>query len=228
MQLDARLRAVANFVGEGKRAADIGTDHAYLAIALMRERKAVRVIASDKNEGPYEAAKRTVHEAGLGQDISVRIGDGLAPLQPGEVDTVCMAGMGGVLMCEILSAGTEVLGTVESMVLQPMNGAAELRRWLYEHQWYIADEALALADGRIYEILSARRGKRKMPEPLLLEIGPVLWEKKPELLRHHIERLLFQERSVAAGMEKSQRAKRSSKYKASLKKIKALEERLKW
>lgn len=67
-----------------------------------------------------------------------------------------------------------------------------------------------------------------MPEPLLLEIGPVLWEKKPELLRHHIERLLFQERSVAAGMEKSQRAKRSSKYKASLKKIKALEERLKW
>ena len=227
MQLDARLRAVANFVGEGKKAADIGTDHAYLAIALVRERKAVHVIASDKNEGPYEAAKRTVHEAGLEQDISVRIGDGLDPLQPGEADTICIAGMGGALMCEILSARLDVLSPVEAMVLQPMNGAAELRCWLYKHNWYIADEALALADGRIYEIISARKGKKKTPDSLLLEIGPVLWEKKPELLRHHIERLLFQERSVAAGMEKSERAKRSSKYKASLKKIKALEERLK-
>lgn len=228
MQLDARLQAVADFVESGSTVADIGTDHAYLAIALVQEKEAVRVVASDKNEGPYEAAKRTVREAGLQEIISVRMGDGLASLQPDEVDTICIAGMGGVLMCEILLAGMTVLNAAHTLVLQPMNGAAELRHWLYAHHWYIADEALALADGRIYEIILARKGRRKMPEPLLMDIGPVLWQKKPELLRHHIERLLFQERRVAAGMEKSARAKQSKKYKESIKKIHALEERLRW
>ena len=63
---------------------------------------------------------------------------------------------------------------------------------------------------------------------MTLEIGPVLWEKKPELLRHHIESLLFATRRAAAGMEKSERAKKSAKYKKMKERIKALEERLVW
>ncbi len=228
MQLDARLQAVAAFVAPGSRVADIGTDHGYLAIALIQQGSAVQVIACDKNAGPYEAAKRTVHEAGLTHEIPVRLGDGLAALSPGEVDTVCIAGMGGVLMSEILTAEPDVLAGVDALVLQPMNGAMELRSWLYAHHWYIADEALALADGRIYEVISARRGRRKMPEPLFLEIGPVLWQKKPELLRHHIESLLFQKKRAAAGMGKSETAKKSRKYQSLLREVKELEEKLKW
>ena len=85
-----------------------------------------------------------------------------------------------------------------------------------------------LDDGRIYEIIMAKRGRRKMPEQLMLEIGPVLWQKKPPLLRHHIEALLFQERRVAAGMEKSDAAKKSKKYQAVIRHIKELGEHLSW
>ena len=211
MKLGDRLQALADFVPQGSRVADIGTDHGYLAVELVKSGKAKFVVASDKNAGPYEAAVRTVRENGLTDErISVRLGDGLKSLKPGEVDTVCIAGMGGTLMVEILEGSPEVVEKLETLVLQPQSAAADLRRWLYRKRWYIEDESLALDDSRIYEIIKAKRGRRKMPEPLLLEIGPVLWQKKPPLLRHHIEALLFQERRVAAGMEKSERAKRST------------------
>lgn len=229
MQLDDRLQALADFVPVGCRAADIGTDHGYLAIDLIREGKATFVVAGDLNEGPYEAAKRTVHENAMAADqISVRLGNGLQVLEPGEVDTVCIAGMGGVLMTQILEQSPEVVKKLTTLVLQPMNGAPELRTWLYRHNWHIADEALAVADGRIYEIVKAERGRVKRPAPLDLLIGPVLWQKKPPLLKHHIESLLFQQRRVLTGMEKSPRACKTKKYEVIKEQVRELEERLTW
>ncbi len=229
MQLDDRLQALADFVPVGCRAADIGTDHGYLAIDLIREGKANFVVAGDLNEGPYEAAKRTVHENAMAADqISVRLGNGLQVLEPGEVDTVCIAGMGGVLMTQILEQSPDVVKKLTTLVLQPMNGAPELRTWLYRHNWHIADEALAVADGRIYEIIKAERGRVKRPAPLDLLIGPVLWQKKPPLLKHHIESLLFQQRRVLTGMEKSPRACKTKKYEVIKEQVRELEERLTW
>ena len=228
MKLDARLEAVRAFVPTGGVVADIGTDHGYLAVALVRSGQAARVIASDLNLGPCEAARRTVREERLQDVIDVRQGDGLAVLAPGEVQTACIAGMGGALMVDILEASPLVVKRLDALVLQPMNGAYELRHDLYQHGWYVADETLVVADERIYTIILAQKGRHKMPDALTLEIGPVLWERKPELLRHHIESLLFAARRAAAGMEKSERAKKSTKYKEIQKRIKALEERLVW
>lgn len=229
MHLDDRLQALADFVPEGSRAADIGTDHGYLAVALLQQGKADFVVAGDLNRGPYEAAKRTVHENAIGEEqISVRIGDGLKVLQPGEVDTVCIAGMGGILMNNILEASPEITAELKILVLQPMNGAPELREWLYDHDWHIVDENLVIDDGRIYEIIKAEKGSRRKPSGLDLLVGPKLWQKKPPLLRHHIEALLFQQRRILSGMEKSERAKGDKRFAQIKRRVRALEERLKW
>ncbi|SDO84888.1 tRNA (adenine(22)-N(1))-methyltransferase [Selenomonas ruminantium] len=229
MHLDDRLQALADFVPVKSRVADIGTDHGYLAVALIKQGKSDFVVAGDLNRGPYEAAKRTVHEHAISEDVvSVRIGDGLAVLQPGEVDTVCIAGMGGILMNTILEAQPEVTEQLTTLVLQPMNGAPELREWLYDHAWHIVDENLVIDDGRIYEIIKAEKGVRKKPSGLDLLVGPKLWKKKPPLLRHHIEALLFQQRRILSGMEKSERAKGDRRYGVIKRRVKALEERLKW
>ena len=226
--LDNRLQAVADFVPPGLPAADIGTDHGYLAAALVQSGRVPHVIASDLNLGPCEAARHTVRTQSLQDQIEVRQGSGLEPLAPGEVDTLCIAGMGGQLIASICEASPAILHSVHTLVLQPMNAASSLRHWLYRHGWYIADEALAIADGRLYEVIQARRGHRREPEPILLTIGPILWEKKPPELRHHIESLLFTQRRAAAGMEKSLRAVRSKKYKDIMQQIKQLEAHLKW
>ena len=228
MQLDARLRAVADFVPKGSRVADVGTDHGHLAIALVQEGVAPFAIASDKNEGPLEAARRAVYEAGLAERISLRLSDGLAKVAAGEVDAAILAGMGGALMAAILSASPAVVERLSTLVLQPQGAAAELRRWLYQNGWHIADEALALADGRIYEIIQAKQGKRRMPKNILLEIGPVLCKKKPPLLRHHIEGLLFAQRRALAGMEKSETARQSKKYASAKARMEELEGYLRW
>jgi tRNA (adenine22-N1)-methyltransferase len=229
MHLDERLQALADFVPEGCRAADIGTDHGYLAAALIQQGKAAFVVAGDKNRGPYEAAIRTVKEQALMEDqIAVRLGDGLAVLQPGEVDTVCIAGMGGVLIASILEAQPEVTAALGTLVLQPMNGAAELREWLYDNAWHISDENLVIADGRIYEVIKAEKGSRKKPGPLDLLVGPKLWQKKPPLMRNHIEALLFQQRRIINGMEKSDRAKGDKRFARVKRLVRSLEGRLKW
>ncbi|MCR5756287.1 MAG: class I SAM-dependent methyltransferase [Selenomonas sp.] len=229
MHLDDRLQALADFVPEGSRAADIGTDHGYLAVALIQQGKSSFVVAGDKNRGPYEAARRTVRENVLEEEqVSVRLGDGLAVLQPGEVDTVCIAGMGGVLMTAILESSPSITAELKTLILQPMNGAMELRGWLYDHAWHIVDESLVIDDGRIYEIIKAERGSRKKPSGLDLLVGPKLWRKKPPLLKHHIEALLFQQRRILNGMEKSDRAKGDKRFGQVKRRVKALEERLKW
>ena len=228
MKLDARLAAVAAFVPQGSRVADIGTDHGYLAVALVEEGRAPFVIASDLPVGPCEAARRTVRAEGLEDRIEVRQGDGLTVLQPGEVDTVCIAGMGGVLMTEILAAAPEVWKSLTALVLQPMTGEEELRRYLYAHAWHVADETLVVADDRLYTVIRAARGHRKMPDDVTLAIGPVLLTRKDERLRQHIESQLFLARRAAAGMEKSERAKKSVKYQAVSQRIKELEEKLVW
>lgn len=213
MRLDNRLAAAAALVPFGTRVADVGTDHAYLAIALKKERGAKLVIVTDKNEGPCAAARRTLAEAGLEESIPVRCGDGLSVLVPGEVDTICIAGMGGELIATILAEDMEVLSHVLRLVLQPMNDAAILRRWLYENSWHISDESLAVADGRLYELIAAEPGMEKMPESWLLTLGPVLWREKPPLLARHAEIQMERLRRILCGMEKSATARESEAYR---------------
>ena len=223
MRLDGRLAAVAALVPRGARVADVGTDHAYLAIALIEERGAKKVIATDKNEGPCSAARRTLAAAGLAERVPVRCGDGLVPLLPYEVDIICVAGMGGGLIASILERGAKVLSTVSRLVLQPMNDAATLRRWLYENGWHIEEESLATADGRLYEIIAAELGAEETPEPWLLTLGPVLWRDRPSPFARHVEAQAERFRRILQGMEKSEAARESEAYRKIAEELKEIE-----
>ena len=198
-ELDERLAAVAAFVPSGARLADIGADHAHLPLALAAKGQIVHAIAADANEGPFEAARRSVQAAQMTDVIDVRLGDGIA-----------------------------ALAKVETLILQPQSDAAELRAWLYDNGWHIAAESLVRAGGRLYAILLAKRGRREKPEPILLEIGPILWQEKPPLLREHIDGMLSRVRRARAGMEQSARAREGAAYRACREKIAALEGRLLW
>ena len=95
--IDSRMQAVMNFVSFGSRVADIGADHGYLSIELAKSGRAAKIIATEKNIYPCEAALKNISAAGFGEAIDVRLGDGLQVLTAGEVDTICIAGMGGAL-----------------------------------------------------------------------------------------------------------------------------------
>lgn len=221
--LDGRLRQVAAFVPPACRAADIGTDHAYLSIALVRAGKVRRMIAADKNEGPLEAARRTVEEAGLAGDIELRLGDGLAVLEPGEADAVIMAGMGGELMAAILEAQPAVVDDLQALIMQPMADGGVLRRWLYVRGWHIDAEALAEADGRIYAVVRAVPGREVCPTDIELDLGPCILRDRPPLFAPYLDARIARLERVRRGMETSVRARSSERYREVAERIAAYE-----
>lgn len=162
-----------NFVPKGSRVADIGADHGYLSIELAKNRRADFVIATDKNSGPLDAAKKNIAAAGLDNVIETRIGDGLQILNAGEVDTVCIGGMGGALICQIFNDATKVFDSVENFILQPMNAVDKVKTYFTEKKIFIADVDLVEVGGIIYEIIFASRNADKISARKKIDTSPL-------------------------------------------------------
>lgn len=155
VKLSKRLQMIADRVPVGSKLADIGSDHALLPTYLAQQDIILFAIAGEVNPGPFEAATRQVLESGLSKKISVRSGDGLAVIEPEEVNVITIAGMGGSLMASILDAGKHKLQGVTHLILQPNVGEDHVRRWLLEQGWMLESETILEEDGKIYEILTA-------------------------------------------------------------------------
>ena len=155
--LGPRLQTVASFVPKGAKLGDIGTDHAYLPIALYEAQQISRAVAIDVHEGPYQSALAAVKARHLETVIDVRFGDGLMPLEPGEVNVLTLAGMGGRTMLDILSARPDVLESVHELVLQPQGAERAVRLALLGDGWRLKAERLVEEDNRIYVVMAYSR-----------------------------------------------------------------------
>jgi len=166
--------------------ADIGTDHAYLPVYLVRNRIVDRVVAGEVTRGPYGIAIEAVRTAGLDSQIEVRLGDGLQVIYPGEVNVVVLAGMGGRTICGILASGRSVLERLERLILQPMRDAAMVRRWLVENGWQMTDEDMVYEDSHFYVVIVARPGREKITDSVVFELGPRLMENRSAVFRRFL------------------------------------------
>ncbi|TGE39914.1 SAM-dependent methyltransferase [Desulfosporosinus fructosivorans] len=149
-----RLQMVASFVPNGANLGDIGTDHAYLPIALFETQRISKAVAIDVHEGPYQSALAAVKARHLETVIDVRFGDGLMPLKKEEVNVLTLAGMGGRTMLDILAARPDVLESVHDLILQPQGSESALRLALLKEGWRLKTERLVEEDGRIYVVMA--------------------------------------------------------------------------
>ncbi len=139
-KLDARLRAALEFV-QADTHADIGSDHARLPVALLAEGRVKRVLIIEKTPGPREVARASVERAGLSRQVEVRLGDGFAPIQRGEVESASLTGLGARTILGILNRAGE--GLPPQLVLQPNDTAVPLRAWAAKSGYHLTEEALA-------------------------------------------------------------------------------------
>lgn len=225
MKLGERLQTIADMVPSGVSLADIGTDHAYLPIYLAENSIITHAVAGDIHHGPYISAKNAVAAAQLDNSISVRQGNGLEVVNPGEAEVVVIAGMGGGNITDILSSRPTITATVRRLILQPMIGAAVVRMWLHTNNWQIVNEQLVVEDGKLYQIIAAEPGESYPYEPILYEIGPLLWQRRHPLLKQHIQELANHLRSVLTAMAASPEAVQSKKYKEFTAKLRELEDK---
>lgn len=156
MELSLRMQQVVSMVEPCGVAADIGCDHGYVAIKLVQLGKAQQVIAMDVRTGPLSRAEAHIRQERLQEWISCRLSDGLEGLEPGEADTIIIAGMGGPLMIDILERGkNRRLGT-ELLVLQPQSDIPEVRRYLHRIGYKIMKEAMLQEDNKYYTVIQGK------------------------------------------------------------------------
>lgn len=265
IKLSDRLLCMAECVKSGEAVADIGTDHGLLPIFLYEQKRSLRLILCDINEGPLKKAEENVSRF-LGKELmertvpagnavsckkdvcrkedvpfgeeggsselpdskhispfSLRLGDGLTPLKAREVQAVIIAGMGGILISDILQADIEKARSFSRLILQPRNHSSELRQWLHKSKFEIYQEFLVREGIYICEVICARpRGDLELSEPLQspersgmrmscesrtaldFEISPHWIGQKDPLLGEFLIRKIHVERKIIAKIEEAQ------------------------
>jgi len=156
IKLSERLEIIANLIDENETMADIGTDHGFLPVALWERGICKKIILSDVNKGPLEKASQNIKATNPGIEFDLRLGNGLETISSGEVSTLVIAGMGGVLITEILGADLEKSKSFKKIILQPRNGQSKLRYWLLTNGFDIIKEELVKEGFYICEIIAAK------------------------------------------------------------------------
>ena len=87
------------------------------------------VVAADLRSRPLSVAEKNLTKAGLMNKVSLRLGDGLSVLAPGEVQDVVIAGMGAGPSATSLRQPLAADPAVR-LVLVPATKAFDSRRWL--------------------------------------------------------------------------------------------------
>ena len=200
MRMNLRLSTLAQMVDQGARIADIGTDHAYLPIKLVKEGKVDFAIASDVAAGPLENAEKDIIGAGLKNKIETRLGSGLETINNEDrIDTVVIAGMGGKLMTNILSEAWSKNFYYATLILEPNVGEPGVREWLSAHKYQIINEKIIAEAGHIYELIKAQKvvntinltDRQKFFGPIILkEKNQIFYQKWRNQLAYHKKLLL--------------------------------------
>lgn len=226
-----RLEAVFTLIPKAQTIADIGTDHGYLAVELVRRERAKKAIAGDVNKGPLASAKTYVRQQGFSDLVDCRLGNGLQVVVAGEIQGAVICGMGGFLMRQIIEEGPELL---DFYVLQPQNGQAELRQYMVEQGYRICKEIIMTDMGKMYQaFLAIKKGKegqyisdaaclhQLLKEPsvydtlpkdaMLWTVGALIYEERPPLWAAHMKHIMHAREAALEGMTEA--LKDTDKYK---------------
>lgn len=200
-----RLLCCASMVQPGAKVADIGCDHGYLGIYLLREGVASFVAASDLRPQPLEKAKINSRQYETADRMEFSVADGLDAVRPDSVDTVVCAGMGGDSIAHILEQAKWTRDPAYTFILQPQTSGNDLRRWLGENGFAIEEEKLVRDSGFLYFTIRTRYGGGRPLTPGEQYLSPQLLNCGSELLPEYFDRVLSALEKTGSGISRSKK-----------------------
>ncbi|HCQ91321.1 MULTISPECIES: tRNA (adenine(22)-N(1))-methyltransferase [unclassified Clostridium] len=218
MNLSDRLKTVGEMIKDVNTIVDVGTDHAYIPIYLIKNNIIEKAIASDINSGPVEKAKKNVSDYNLQDKISCRLGGGLTTVKPKEVDAAIIAGMGGNLIRDIIEESKEVFKNLDYAILQPVQNPEVLREYIYKSGYKIIDEELVKEEDKFYEIFKVKYdNKIKETQAIYYEVSETLIKKKHPVMKEYLVFKLDKYTKIYSGL--NQETESAIKRKEQLEKI---------
>lgn len=219
MELSKRMLAVAQMVPAGHVAADVGCDHGFVSIYLVKNGICPHVYAADVRTGPLERAKEHIAASGLASRITAVLSDGLKEVpagdmtegggtggSPPEADVVIAAGMGGRLTIRILSDVPQKTGKLTWVILEPQSEVWLVRQWLLENGFVIVEEAMVLEEGKYYPVIKALNKKKIQSAAAFEKAGEAPKSDRqseiyaPQLYRAERETEQLRQQMTAAGL----------------------------
>lgn len=186
--LSKRLQNVADMVTKGYIVADIGTDHGYVPIYLIKNGIVPKAYAMDINEGPLKIAGKNIRLEGLQDKITTVLSDGMNEMTSEMAESVVIAGMGGDLITDILNIGKNIKG-IKELVLSPHKRVDIVRKYLLDNNWKITDENMVIDNNKFYTILRAVPEKEESEyDETEIMYGRLLLTTKNPVLKQYLEK----------------------------------------
>lgn len=225
LPISNRLLACCAYVRPGDRVADIGCDHGYLGIHLLRKGVARSVIASDVNEQPLRAAMANAAKYGVGQSMTFYLSNGVRNV-PRDFDSLVCAGMGADTMISILEAAPWLKNGRYRLILQCQSRRPALRQWLNRSGFAIRRETLAQDGKFLYPVLEAVYAPAPPLRPGEDVISPALLASRSPLLPAFYQRVRAGLEQAVTGLEHTQDMERLARYRATLAALTEMEEQI--
>lgn len=206
MRINDRLKKIGDLVEANSFCLDIGCDHAFLDIYLVKKNKNIKAIASDIAKGPVDAARENIKKEGLDGKIEVRLGDGLDTYTD-EVDTIIISGMGGRNMIGIFKRNLDVLKKVDTIIVSPNNYQVDLKKFLVKCGFYIDDEEFVKDKKIIYQIIKLKKGHKRYNKKEYF-FGPMFLQKKGKLFEEYYTKEIISREILVTVLPKNYRFKK--------------------
>lgn len=158
MKISKRLTKIASYVDDNSHVIDVGTDHALLAIYLVKNKKNVVVVASDNKVGPLEKAKENIKKYAVDNEVQTSLADGLEKIDK-SIDTVIIAGMGYHTIKKILEKGN--LNNVEKLIISVNDEFNKMKKLIKKIKFYIKQLEIVEDNKKFYLIIESTKRKNK-------------------------------------------------------------------
>ena len=207
-----RIKKIASLCQGSKVVCDIGCDHAYALVYAIQKYGVEQGIAADIAEGPLMNAKKTIEEFHLDKQIKTILSDGFDAIEKDSFDTAILAGMGGILICDILKSALPILKN-KKLIIEANSDTYRIRSLLFLNGFTLVTEDALYDHGKYYEILVFEEGNLSYDQ-LDIIYGPYLRRIKPEaFIKYYQKKIELLSSIIPQIQDEKEKEEKQSLYK---------------
>lgn len=198
--LNKRLQAVSELIEPCDVLMDVGSDHGFLPLYLLINKRIDKAIIGDINHGPLEQAKVNFNKYNL--NTIFILSNGINAYKS-KIDAVVIAGMGYETIQSIITQDISRFKEIPQIILQTNTKVDNLRRFLNTNKFMIIDEVIVKDRKYFYPIIKVVYDENTalLTEQELL-YGPILMKHKNAVFMEYLNFKKRVEENIIKGQKK--------------------------